>query len=57
MRLISVALNAIQAIDNEMARADLIIYCLNCLRRDWNVTYKTGLTENHERNSVKLNQY
>ena len=33
--------NAIQTTDNEMSH--LIIYCLNCIRRDWNATYKTGL--------------
>ena len=41
LRRISVASNAIQTIDNEMIH--LIIYCLNCIRRDWNATYKTGL--------------
>ena len=34
--------NAIQAIDN--ATAYLIIYCLNCIRRDENLTFKTDLT-------------
>ena len=33
---------AIQPIDIETAY--LIIYCLNCIRRDGNLTYKTGLT-------------
>ena len=37
----SVASNAIQTIDNQTAY--LIIYCLNCIRRDVNSTYKTGL--------------
>ncbi len=36
-----VASNAIQAIDNETAY--LVIYCLNCIRRDENLTYKIGL--------------
>ena len=31
----------IQTIDNETAY--LIIYCLNCIRRDGNSTYKMGL--------------
>ena len=37
----SVVSNAIQTIDKETAY--LIIYCLNCIRRDRNSTYKTGL--------------
>ena len=41
MRRIFVASNAIQTIDNETAY--LIIYCLKCIRRDGNSTYKTGL--------------
>ena len=41
MRRISVASNAIQTIDTETAY--LIICCLNCIRRDGNSTYKTGL--------------
>ena len=41
IRRISVASNAIQTIDNEMIH--LIIHCLNCIRRDRNATYKTGL--------------
>ena len=40
-RRISVASNAIQIIDNETAY--LIIYCLNCIRRDGNSTYETGV--------------
>ena len=40
IRRISVASNAIQKIDDE--KAYLIIYCLNCIRRDRNSTYKTG---------------
>ena len=43
IRRILVASNAIQTIDNEMIH--LIIYCLNCIRRDRNATYKTGLTQ------------
>ena len=42
VRRISVASNAIQTIVNELRH--LIIYCLNCIRRDWNATYKTGLS-------------
>ena len=42
IRRISVASNAIQTIDNEVKH--LIIYCLNCFRRDWTSTYKTGLS-------------
>jgi hypothetical protein len=34
-------LNAIQTIDNETPY--LIIYCLDCTRRDGNSRYKTGL--------------
>ena len=41
IRRISVASNAIQTIDNETAY--LIIYCLNCIRRNGNSTYKTSL--------------
>ena len=41
IRRISVASNAIQTKDNEVNH--LIIYCLNCIRRDGNATYKTGL--------------
>ena len=41
IRRILVASNAIQTIDNEMIH--LIIYCLNCIRRDRNATFKTGL--------------
>ena len=41
IRRISVASNAIQAIDNETAY--LITYCLNRIRRDGNSTYKTDL--------------
>ena len=37
IRRISVSLNAIQPIDNEL------FVCLNCIRRDGNSTYKTGL--------------
>ena len=37
IRRISVASNAIETIDNK--RAYLIIYCLNCIRRDGNSTY------------------
>ena len=33
--------NAVQTINDEMIH--LIIYCLNCVRRDWNATYDTGL--------------
>ena len=40
-RRISVASNAIQTKDNEVSQ--LIIYCLNCIRRDGNSTSKTGL--------------
>ena len=43
IRRISVASNAIQTIDNETAY--LIIYCLNCIRRDGNSTYKTRQNE------------
>ena len=43
IRRISVASNAIQTIDNEVNH--LIIYCLNCIRRDRNATYKTGLSD------------
>ncbi len=39
IRRISVASNAIQTIDNETTY--LIIYCLNCVRRDGNSTYTT----------------
>ena len=42
IRLISVASNAIQTIDNKMIH--LIIHCLNCIRRDRNATNKTGLS-------------
>ncbi len=41
IRRISVPSNAIQTKDNETAY--LIINCLNCIRRDENSTYKTGL--------------
>ncbi len=41
IRLISVASNAIQTIDNETA--NLIIYCLNCIQHGGNSTYETGL--------------
>jgi hypothetical protein len=30
----------------------IIIYCLNCIRRDQNSTYKTGVK--HTRNSMNL---
>ena len=42
-RRIFVASNAIQTIDNQGSH--LIIYCLNCIRRDGNSTSKTGLSE------------
>jgi hypothetical protein len=39
------ASNAIKTKDNEMINSlSFIIYCLNCIRRDRNSTYKTGLT-------------
>ena len=38
---ISIVLNAIQTIDDD--KANLIIYCLNWIRNDWNATYETGL--------------
>ena len=41
IRRILVASNAIETTDNEMI--NLIIYCLNCIRRDRNATFKTGL--------------
>ena len=43
IRRTSVASNAVQTIDDETAH--LIIYCLNCIRRDENSTYKTGLKQ------------
>ena len=45
-RRISVASNAIQTIDNEVSH--LIIYCLNCIRRDGNSTSKMGLSTSIE---------
>ena len=45
VRQISVASNAIQ-IDNEAYRDEILyylLYCLNCIQRDQNSTYKTGL--------------
>ena len=42
-RPISVASNAIQTKDNETAY--LIIFCLNCIRRDGNSTFKTVLVD------------
>ena len=41
IRRISVASNAIQTLDDEIA---YLIYCLNCIRRDGNSTYKTSPT-------------
>ena len=41
IRRISVAWNAIHTIENETTY--LIIYCLNCIQRQGNLTYKMGL--------------
>ena len=46
IRRILVASNAIKTIDEmvNLIIISFIIYCLNCIRRDRNSTYKTGLT-------------
>ena len=49
---ISVASNAIQTIHNETAC--LIIYCLNCIRRDGNLTYKMGLKASQSKRMAAL---
>ncbi len=51
IRRIFIASNAIQTIDNETAY--LIIYCLNCIRRDGDSTYKTGLTTRYFVEEIK----
>jgi hypothetical protein len=47
IRRILVASNAIKTIDNETDKHNyslsFIIYCLNCIRRDRNSTYETGI--------------
>ena len=44
IRRILVASNAIKTTDNEMINLiSFVIYCLNCIRRDRNSTYKTCL--------------
>jgi hypothetical protein len=46
IRRILVVSNAIQTIENEIINLiiSFIIYCLNCIRRDRNSTYKTGVS-------------